>query len=423
MENRVQNAIYRISEATLSAHDLDELYAAIHAIISELMPADNFHIALYDPKEDLFHIPYVRDEFNDPWPPFKPGHGLGAYVLRTGKPLLVTPERFSELEQAGEVVVRKRRMTDWLGVPLRTQQGIIGLMAVQTYGETGLLNQAHQDILVFVSNQVAMAIERKQAEQELIETAAQNALLHQQVQRYANELEQRVAERTAQLEAANKELEAFSYSVSHDLRGPLRAIDGYSRILLADYSHALEPDAQEVLNRIVLATRRMGQLIDDLLKLSRLTRQEMSYAWVDLSSLAHEVVEQLQQQEPQRQVEISITDGLTAFGDLQLLRIVLENLLGNAWKFTRLTTPARIEFGAAWQDGQPTFFIRDNGAGFDMRYVERLFNAFQRLHPSDEFEGNGIGLATIQRIIQRHGGRVWAEGEVGRGAVFYFQLP
>jgi len=320
------------------------------------------------------------------------------------------------------VVVRKRRMTDWLGVPLRTQQGIIGIMAVQTYTETGQLTQAHQDILVFVSNQVAMAIERKQAEQELIETAAQNALLHQQIQRYATELEQRVVERTAQLEAANKELEAFSYSVSHDLRSPLRAIDGYAHILLTDYSQALEPDALEVLNRIILSTRRMGQLIDDLLKLSRLTRQEMSCEWVDLSSLAREVLKQLKLQEPQRQVEINITDGLTAYGDPQLLRIVLENLLGNAWKFTRLTSPARIEFNALVQDGQPIFFVRDNGAGFDIHYVERLFNAFQRLHHSDEFEGNGIGLATVQRIIQRHGGRVWAEGEVGRGASFYFRL-
>lgn len=229
--------------------------------------------------------------------------------------------------------------------------------------------------------------------------------------------------RTAQLEAANKELEAFSYSVSHDLRSPLRSIDGFSQALLEDCAANLNEQGKSYLHRIRAATQRMGGLIDDLLNLSKVTRAEVHRERLNISNLARAVAEDLRRKQPGREVELEIEDGLEAFGDSRLVRIVLENLLGNAWKFTSKRAQASIEVGAARQNGSAAYFVRDNGAGFDAAYAERLFGAFQRLHATSEFPGTGIGLATVQRIIQRHGGKIWAEGAVDRGATFYFTLP
>lgn len=237
------------------------------------------------------------------------------------------------------------------------------------------------------------------------------------------ELEQKVAERTIELEATNKELEAFSYSVSHDLRAPLRGIDGFSLALLEDYSDCLDAQGQDYLRRTRAATQRMARLIDDLLNLSRITRGELRRETVDLSSMARAVAEQLRKSSTQRQVEFHITEDLRAQCDPQLLRIALENLLGNAWKFTGQTAHAVVEFGVTQGDGNgPAYFVRDNGAGFDMAYSSKLFGAFQRLHDVREFEGTGIGLATVQRVMRKHGGRVWGEGVPGGGATFYFTL-
>lgn len=235
-------------------------------------------------------------------------------------------------------------------------------------------------------------------------------------------LEQRVRERTCELEAANKELEAFSYSVSHDLRAPLRSIDGFSRILLEDYAAKLDDEGHGHLNRVRAATQRMAQLIDDLLNLSRVTRAQIRIEKVDLGAVAGAVAEELRQREPGRTVEFSAPEGVITEGDPHLLRVALENLLGNAWKFTCKEPHPRIEFGSMRADGRTDYFVRDNGAGFDARYAAKLFSAFQRLHSNTDFPGTGIGLATVQRIIHRHGGRVWAEGEVNKGATFYFNL-
>jgi PAS domain S-box-containing protein len=224
------------------------------------------------------------------------------------------------------------------------------------------------------------------------------------------------------LEATNKELEAFSYSVSHDLRAPLRSIDGFSLALLEDHADKLDGEARDYLQRVRAATQRMGQLIDDLLNLSRLSRSELSRSRVDLSGVARAVVEELRKSHPGREVDVVIADDLTVEGDSRLLRVVLDNLLGNAWKFTAKRTNARIEFGSDGENGHRHFFVRDNGAGFDMAYVHKLFGAFQRLHGSGEFSGTGVGLATAQRIIHRHGGRITAEGAVDRGATFHFTL-
>jgi signal transduction histidine kinase len=236
------------------------------------------------------------------------------------------------------------------------------------------------------------------------------------------ELEQRVVERTAQLEASNTELESFSYSVSHDLRTPLRGIDGFSRILLEDYGGTLDAEGKDHLRRIRTACQRMGLLIDDLLNLSRMARFEMSLDRVNLSELVRHIAADLKKAHPERQVKFIIADELIDHGDKRLLKIMLENLFSNAWKYSAKNAESAIEFGRMQHDGAPVYFVRDNGVGFDMAYAGKLFKPFQRLHTIADFPGTGIGLALVQRIIQRHGGRAWAEGEVGKGAVFYFTL-
>ncbi|MCK6387521.1 MAG: PAS domain S-box protein [Zoogloea sp.] len=242
------------------------------------------------------------------------------------------------------------------------------------------------------------------------------------IKRLNLELERRVAERTSQLSAALSELESFSYSVSHDLRAPLRAIEGYSAILGSDYGDNLDDEAKELLRRVRAAVHRMGQLIDDLLTLSRVSRKELERRPVDLTALALVICEELRQQDPARPVGVDIAPGLCVEGDPNLLRTVLENLLGNAWKFTGRVAAPEIRFEATRHAGVDAFVVRDNGAGFDMRYRENLFRPFQRLHSDREFPGTGIGLATVARIVRRHGGEVWAEGEVGKGASLYFSI-
>jgi PAS domain S-box-containing protein len=242
------------------------------------------------------------------------------------------------------------------------------------------------------------------------------------IQKLNESLEQRVLERTHKLEIANKELEAFSYSVSHDLRAPLRAIDGFSRALLEDYGERLDETGQDYLSRVCAATASMAQLIDDLLNLSRLSRSEMRFEELNLSRLANEIAENLREKDPKRQVKFNIKQGVIVNGDERLLRIALINLFENAWKFTSKTELAEIGFGQIRQNGQTECFVRDNGAGFDMAYADKLFGVFQRLHTMREFEGTGIGLVTVQRIVHRHGGVIRAEGRVGKGAAFYFTL-
>jgi PAS domain S-box-containing protein len=233
---------------------------------------------------------------------------------------------------------------------------------------------------------------------------------------------QQVKAANEQLRAANQELEAFSYSVSHDLRAPLRGLDGFSQALLEDYGDKVGAEGRNLLARIRAGSQRMGQLIDDMLNLARVSRNELRRAPVDLSELASEVTHELQEGDPQRHVAVQIAGDLRVNGDPQLLRVVLENLLGNAWKYTAKLPEATIEFGRNQANGDSSFFVRDNGVGFDMQYVGKLFAPFQRLHGLNEFPGSGVGLATVQRIIRRHGGRVWAQAEPNRGATFYFTL-
>ena len=223
-------------------------------------------------------------------------------------------------------------------------------------------------------------------------------------------------------EAANRELESFSYSVAHDLRAPLRSIDGFSQALLDDYAERLDDDGRKYLGFVRTSAQHMAALIDDLLALSRVTRTELRWGVVDLSALAHATVARLRQRHPARHVEVAIEDGLVAHGDPRLLALVFDNRLDNAWKFTGLHPTPRVEVARVDDDGRPAYRVRDNGAGFDMAFAHKLFGVFQRLHSTAEFEGTGVGLATVRRVIGRHGGQVWAEGEVGAGASFFFTL-
>ena len=236
------------------------------------------------------------------------------------------------------------------------------------------------------------------------------------------EMERRVQERTAALEAVNKELETFSYSVSHDLRGPLRSIGGFSQLVLDDYGPKLDENGKRFLNHISAATQRMSELIDDLLKLSRVNRADLKREQAHLDLLAREVISGLEARDPERRCKADIAADLAADCDPRLAKVLLENLIGNAWKFTSKREQARISIGRETREGVPVFYVRDNGAGFDMRYAEQLFVPFHRLHGEAEFPGNGIGLATVHRIVVRHGGRIWAEAEEDKGASFYFTL-
>jgi signal transduction histidine kinase len=264
---------------------------------------------------------------------------------------------------------------------------------------------------------------RDQALKALAESESHQRLLAQQLAEINRNLEHHVKERTAELEIANQHLEAFSYSVSHDLRGPLQSIVGFSEIIAAQFGEALGPKGQELLDRVYTGALRMGELIDGLLALSGVMRAEFNLVPIDLTALAEEVAREIQEREPKRSVEFVIDGEMRVVGDRPLIRAVVTNLIGNAWKFTSKSAGPRIEIGKQSDECETIFFVRDNGAGFDMKKAEKLFGAFERLHKQEEFPGTGVGLATVKRIISKHGGRVWAEARPNQGATFFFTLP
>jgi light-regulated signal transduction histidine kinase (bacteriophytochrome) len=252
----------------------------------------------------------------------------------------------------------------------------------------------------------------------------QLTLLMESVWKYAERerAQEVLKQRTDQVEAANREIEAFSYSISHDLKAPLRILDGFSLAVLEDCGDKLDEKGRDYLNRIRNASQKMAQLIDDILKLSRITMADMNTGLVNLSNLAESIAADIKATQPERHVEFVIQPEMTALGDIKLLDVALRNLMENSWKYTNKSSLARIELGVNSRDGKQVYFLADNGAGFDLKYADRLFQPFRRLHSDEEFPGTGIGLATVQRVIHRHGGRIWADSEIGKGATFYFTL-
>jgi PAS domain S-box-containing protein len=437
----VVNRLHQLISRNL---DIREVYEAFVPEMARLVAFDSTAILILDEAAGAREI-VAR------WTRHEPILQPGAPLPLTSSPLVGAIRRAQpyverELGEMGEGPelerLRREGIRSRAVVPLIIKGKVIGSLALGSR-QTGAYSDQDLEVLKPLADQLAIALD--------------NARLFEQVRQQAQELEQRVAERTAalkervteverlnratanlledlqqahqmteetarSLEAANAELKSFSYSVSHDLRAPLRAIDGFSQALVEDYADQLDEQGQAYLQRIRTASQRLGQLIDDMLKLARVTRSELHRSEVDLSAQAQAVATELQKARPRRDVELIIAPGLTAQADANLLRIVLENLLGNAWKFTSKQPRARIELGMTYHNGATAYFIRDNGAGFDMAYAGKLFGAFQRLHTATEFEGTGIGLATVQRIIHRHGGRVWAEGVPGQGATFYFTI-
>ncbi|WP_455204783.1 sensor histidine kinase, partial [Kaarinaea lacus] len=268
------------------------------------------------------------------------------------------------------------------------------------------LKKEQQPMLIAVSRDISV---RKKAEDEL------NA--------YKEHLEELVAERTAELQASNRELESYSYSIAHDLRAPLRSIIGFSQIVIEDVGDRLGESEGQYLHKIVNAGKHMSQLIDDILELGRLSRVDVEMQEVNISQIANDVVEELMSTDVARQVDVTISSEMKAKADPQLIRVSLQNLIGNAWKYSAKTPHPKIEIGVYGVNRIRTFYIKDNGAGFDMRYKDKLFKPFQRLHGEKDFEGTGIGLATVERIIERHGGKIWAVADINKGATFYFTLP
>ena len=327
--------------------------------------------------------------------------GASRWIVDHRQPLVVPDIREDPFR--ANAMLPEFGMQSYAGVPLLFEDQAMGVFYV-LHDQPRSFSEEDVAFMEAIASRVAVAIFKVR--------------LYERVQGVNRILRQRSAE----LEAANKELEAFSYSVSHDLRAPLRAIDGFSKILEQDASRQLDEKCLRYLDRIRSGTERMGTLIDDMLKLSRLSRAPMKRVELDLSVMVSEALAELRAAEPERQVETVVAPDLKAEGDASLLRAVLQNFVSNAWKYTSRRPKARIEFGALDRDGERVFFIRDDGAGFDMAYADKLFGAFQRLHGADEFEGTGIGLATVQRVIHRHGGRVWAEAAVDQGATFYFTL-
>jgi hypothetical protein len=377
------------------------LIETVDAAIS-ISGADFGNIQLLDPDtQDLKIVAYrgYPAWWLDFWSTVSKGKGTCGTALERGERVIV-----EDVEQSpifiGTPALDIQLKADIRGIqstPLVSRSGkTLGMFSTQ-YKTPHLPDDRTLRLLDLLARQAADIIDSKQAEDQL-------------------------KQRTIELEASNKELEAFSYSVSHDLRAPLRSITGFSNVLLEDYNDELDKEGKSYLKKISDSGELMGQLMDDLLQLSRVTRGELNMEKLDLSDLARKVVSNLLQDEPDSKVKVSITPDMTVQGDKNLLNLVLQNLLGNAWKYSSKTAEPRIEMGTVEHKGKQAYFVRDNGVGFDMTYASKLFQPFQRLHKATEFAGTGIGLATVQRIIRRHGGEVWAEAKVGKGATFYFTL-
>jgi len=358
--------------------------------------------------------------------PVRMGEGVMGKVIADDRALLlprVDPEDIVARAPAGyREAARRLDVHSYVGVPMHARGRVIGGISLARGRGGAPYGEDDRALLQDLADRAALALENARLYASLERRVAEATARLQGVNRELLDANRKLRVARDHAEEVSRELEAFSYSVAHDLRAPLRSIDGFSAALMEDYGGKLGGSGETYLRYVRDSAQQMGRLIDDLLKLSRVTRSELSRERVDLTAMARAIAARLARGEPARDVEVVVADDLIADGDASLLSVVLENLIGNAWKFTGKRERARIEIGVRADQRPPVFFVRDNGAGFDMAYAHRLFGAFQRLHTPREFEGNGIGLASVHRIIRRHGGRVWAEGAIDAGATISFTL-
>jgi light-regulated signal transduction histidine kinase (bacteriophytochrome) len=421
-----QKALFRVVTRLREPLDLEAIFQVTAAEVRQLLGADRVGMFRFYPESGFDDGEFVSEDMDSA---YDSALGRGIHDHCFGEHF-ANQYHFGRIQNVADIhqaglsdchiqILSQFQVRANLVIPLLQGDHLWGLLCIHQCRAPRQWQETEVEFAQQIANHLAVALKHAELLAELKTEVAER----QQAEQQALELNQGLQQAVIELRAANQELEAFSYSVSHDLRAPLRSLDGFSQALLEDYLELLDANGQDYLHRIRLASQRMGQLIDDLLTLSRVTRSDLHWASVDLSQLARRASTHLQQLEPNRQVEFQLQTGLIGWGDGRLLLLVFENLLSNAWKFTSKRPFARIEFGATTQEnGQTTYFVRDNGEGFEMTFVDKLFKPFQRLHGIHEFPGNGIGLATIQRIIQRHGGQVWAEAELNQGAVFYFTL-
>lgn len=421
-----QKAVFHVITRLREPIDLETIFKATAIEVRQLLAADRVGMFRFYPNSGWDDGEFVSEDVD---PAFSSAmaqkihdHCFGdqfAVHYQQGRVQAVADIYDAGLSDCHIHVLSQFQVRANLVVPLLQGSHLWGLLCIHQCHAPRQWQQTEIEFVNQIATHLGVALQHAELLAELQAEIAER----QQAEQRAQTLNQGLRQAIIELKAVNRELEAFSYSVSHDLRAPLRSIDGFSQALLEDYQAQLDTTGQDYLRRIRSASQRMGQLIDDLLTLSRVTRSDIHLEPVDLSQLASDICSTLQQDQPARQVEFVIQTGLQAQGDSHLLQVALENLLNNAWKFTSKHPQARIEFGMIPQaNGIPTYFVRDDGAGFDMAYSSKLFGPFQRLHGIHEFPGNGIGLATVQRVVHRHGGRVWAEAGVEQGATFYFTL-
>ncbi len=415
--------IASLTQTLVAQLQLDAVINLVGEKIRETFDAQVIFISFYNREDDKIYFPYffLEDKLVDaPTLPF--GKGLTSVVIKNREPLLINQDFETRGPAMGGNLVANRPPKSWLGVPVLVHGEVNGVISLQNMENENMFNEADIRLLTMMGESMWVAVENSRLYENLQRELNEKTQAENEIRRLNAELEARVAQRTAQLEAMNKELESFSYSVSHDLRAPLRAINGYARILKEDFSSQLSAEGLHFLQQVIQSSEVMGHLIQDMLRLSTITSSEMQKSTVDLSEIFNQLIPVALSHEPPRQVEFVVAPQALAEADPSLMRILLENLLNNALKFTRKHPSARIEFGVNQQNNQTVYFVSDDGAGFDLAHAQRLFGAFQRFHTADEFEGTGIGLATVQRIVKRHGGEIWAEGEVEKGATFYFTL-
>lgn len=421
-----QKALFRVITRLREPIDLETIFQATATEVRQLLAADRVGMFRFYPDSGWNDGEFVSEDVDPAFPSAMAqrihDHCFGeqfAIHYQQGR-IQAVPDIYTYgLSDCHIQVLAQFQIRANLVVPLLQGKNLWGLLCINQCRAPREWQATEIEFVTQIASHLAVALQHA----ELLTGLQTEVVERQQAEQAVRSLNLELQRAIIELQALNKELEAFSYSVSHDLRAPLRSIDGFSQALIEDYEQQLDETAQNYLRRIRLATQRMGQLIDDLLNLSRLMRSEMQLETVNLSVMARGICTELQESQPARPVEFVIQPGLIAQGDSRLLQMMLTNLLDNAWKFTSKHTQTKIEFGSITQaSGIPIYFIRDDGAGFDMAYAHKLFGPFQRLHRIDEFPGTGIGLAIVQRIVHRHGGRVWAEGVVEQGATFYFTL-